>query len=62
VKNAKFDMRPLLASTDSIFASLIHAFSWYVHNFVSNLHMDGYSLTSHVFGTSLMAMLFLMAS
>jgi hypothetical protein len=42
VKNAKFDMRPLLASTDSIFASLIHAFSWYVHNFVSNLHMDGY--------------------
>jgi hypothetical protein len=35
-------MRPLLASTDSIFASLIHAFSWYVHNFVSNLHMDGY--------------------
>ncbi|KAH9576755.1 hypothetical protein CY35_01G180200 [Sphagnum magellanicum] len=36
VKNAKFDMRPLLASTDSIFASLIHAFSWNVATFLNS--------------------------
>ncbi|XP_024371446.1 vacuolar fusion protein MON1 homolog isoform X2 [Physcomitrium patens] len=28
MKNSKFDMRPLLGGTDSVFSHLIHAFSW----------------------------------
>eukprot|EP00250_Pteridium_aquilinum_P020569 c24865_g2_i1 orf=448-2577(+) len=36
VKNANFDLRPLLGGTETVFSSLIHSFSWNPASFLSS--------------------------
>ncbi|KAH7286199.1 hypothetical protein KP509_33G062800 [Ceratopteris richardii] len=36
VKNANFDLRPLLGGTENVFSSLIHSFSWNFASFLSS--------------------------